>query len=84
MHKPSFEEEEEGIERNQSWFGRTRGSAILLWFLSVLFFSMLGHRCCATCWGSDLQVSLQLVPLEDLPQTYSCTCFYSKEKKVET
>ena len=38
--------------------------------------SMLGER----SW-----VSLQLVSSKDLPHTYSCTCFYSKEKqKVET
>ena len=41
LHKPSFEEEEEGIEGNQSWFGRTRGLAILLGIPSVLFFSVL-------------------------------------------
>ena len=81
LHKPSFEEEEDGIEGNQSWFDRTRGSAILPWFPSFLFFSMLGRRYWATCWGRDLQVSLQLVPLEDLSHTYSCTCFYSKEKQ---
>ena len=45
MHKPSFEEEEGGIEGNQSWFGRTRGSAILLWFLSVLS---------SACWAVNV------------------------------
>ena len=51
--KPSFEEEEKGTEGNQRMFGRTRGSAILLWILSVLIFSVLDRRWCATCWGRD-------------------------------
>jgi len=51
--KPSFEEEEEGAEGNQRWFGRTRGSAILHWIPSVLIFSVLDRRWCATCWGRD-------------------------------
>jgi len=51
LYKPSFEEEEEGAEGNQRWFGQTRGSAILLWIPSVLIFSVLDRRCCATCWG---------------------------------
>ena len=67
MHKPSFEEEEEVTEGNQSWFDRTRGLVILLWIPSVLFFSVLDCRCCATCWGRDLQIGLQLVYLKDLP-----------------
>ena len=44
LYKPSFEEEEEGAEGNQRWFGRTRGSAILLWIPSVLIFSVLDRR----------------------------------------
>ena len=35
--------------------------------------------------GERSRTSLHLVILRDLPHTYSCTCFYSKEKqKVET
>ena len=44
LYKPSFEEEEEGAEGNERWFGQTRGSAILLWIPSVLIFSVLDHR----------------------------------------
>ena len=83
LHKPSFEEEEVETVGNQSWFDRTRGSVILLWIPSVLFFSVLDRRCCATCWGRDLQIGLQLVSLKYLPHTYSCTCSYSKEKQYK-
>ena len=31
--------------------------------------------------GERSQMSLELVSLKDLPHTYSCTCFYSKEKQ---
>ena len=51
LHKPSFVEEGEGTEGSQRWFGRTGGSAILLWVPFVL-----DHRCCATCWGEILKV----------------------------
>ena len=34
-------------------------------------------------WGRDLELSLHLVILRDLPHTYSCTCLYSKKIKVE-
>ena len=48
-----------------------------------LFFNVLDRRCCATCWGRDLQIDLQSMTLKDLPHTYSCTCFYSKEKQYK-
>jgi hypothetical protein len=37
-----------------------------------MLFNMLGERS---------RTSLHLVILRDLPHTYSCTCFYSKEKQ---
>ena len=55
LHKPSFEEEEDVTEGNQSWFDGTRGSVIPLWIPFVLFFSVLDRQCCATCWGRDLE-----------------------------
>ena len=79
LHKPSFVEEGEGTEGSQRWFGRTGGSAILLWVPFVL-----DHRCCATCWGERSRKCLQLVILRGLPHTYSCTCLYSEKIKVET
>ena len=33
--------------------------------------------------GERSQTSLQLVYLKDLPHTYSCICFYSKEKQYK-
>ena len=50
-----LEEEEEGAEGSQRWFGRTKGSAIPPWIPSVLFFSVLDRRCCAHVWGRDLE-----------------------------
>ena len=98
LHKPSFEEEEEVTEGNQSWFDRTKeevtevnqswfdrtkGSVILLWIPSIPFFCVLDHRCCATYWGRDLKWLCKWC-LEDLPHTYSCTCFLFKRKTIQT
>ena len=83
LHKPSFEEEEVETAGNQSWFDQTRGSVILLWIPSVLFFNVLDHRCCATCWGRDLKWLCKWC-LEDLPHTYSCTCFLFERKTIQT
>ena len=79
LHKPSFEEEEEVTEGNQSWFDRTRGSVIHLRIPSVLFFNVLDHRCCATCWGRDLQIGLQLMSLKDLPTLIRVPAFIEKK-----
>ena len=81
LHKPSFVEEGEGTKGSQRWFGRTRGLAIHILVPSVLVFSVLDRRCCATCMGERPWISLHLVILRDLPHTYSCTCLYSKEKQ---
>ena len=79
LHKPLFEEEEEVTEGNQSWFDRTRSSVIPLWIPSVLFFTVQDRRCCATCWGRDLQIGLQLMSLKDLPTLIRVPAFIEKK-----
>ena len=81
--KPSFEEEEEGTEGNQRMFGRTRGSTILLWIPSVLIFSVLDRRCCATCWG-DIMKEFAIGDFERSTPHLFLYLFYLKGKKVET
>ena len=80
MHKPSFEEEE-GTEENQSWFDRTRGS-VILWIPSVMFFSVLDRRCCATCWGERSQMSLQLVFERSPPHLFLYMLFIQKKNNT--
>jgi hypothetical protein len=61
-----IEEEEEGAEGSQRWFGRTKGSAIPPWIPSVLLFSMWIVDV-YTCLGERSRKSLQLVMLETSP-----------------
>jgi len=44
---------------------------------------MLNCRWYATCLGERTWTNLKLVILRDLPNTFSCTCLYSKKTKVE-
>ena len=76
------EEEEEGAEGSQRWFGRTRGSAIPSWIPSVLLFSVwivdVVHM-----FGERSRKSLQLVMLEISPTLILVPVFIQK-KKMET
>ena len=83
LHKPSFEEEEERIEGNQIWFGRTKGSAILLCIPSILFFSVLDRRCCATCWGRDLKWVCICCLWKISPTLILVHAFIQKKTKME-
>ena len=80
LFKPSFEEEEEGTEGNQRMFGRTRGSTILLWIPSVLIFSVLDRRCCATCWG-EITKEFAIGDFERSPPHLFLYLFLFKRKK---
>ena len=75
------DEEEEGAEGSQRWFGRTKGSAI------PPFGFLLS--CSLACWivnvvhmfGGEISKEFGIGDVRDLPHTYSCTCLYSKENK---
>ena len=81
LHIPSLKEEEARNEGSQRWLGRTKGSAIPPWIPSVLFFSVLDRRCCASYLGERSRTGLQLVIWRDLPHTYSRTYFIQKKNK---
>jgi hypothetical protein len=49
------EEEEEETEGSQRWFGRPRGSAILLWIPYDSFFSVLGRLMLCNMLREDLE-----------------------------
>ena len=76
-----IDEEEEGAEGSQRWFGRTKGSAI------PPFGFLLS--CSLACWivdvvhmfGGEISNEFTIGDVRDLPHTYSCTCLYSKEKQ---
>ena len=74
------EEEEEGAEGSQRWFGRTKGLALPPWVPCVLFFSVwiidVVHM-----FGGEISKEFGIGDVRDLPHTYSCTCLYSKEKQ---
>ena len=62
----------------QRWFGWTRGSTILPWISSFLFFSMWCHLNLCNMLGEILND--WLLSLRVLPHTYSCTCFIQENK----
>ena len=74
------DEEEEGAEGSQRWFGGTKGSAIPPWIPCVILFSMwivdVVHM-----FGGEISNEFAIGDVRDFPQTYSCTCLYSKEKQ---
>ena len=80
MHMPSLKKEEEDPRRSKVvWSNQRFDHPSLHPICPVLQHARLSMLCNMS--GERSPMSLQFVSLKDLPHTYSCTCFYSKENK---